>query len=244
MAMYDPMGESSAWFGTGASVLGVPTTEGWVNWDSGQPGPHHPYASLDDLSLLDTVPHHAYASLDDLDLLDTVPHQATREPAPSVRHRREQSVTSWPLVFRKLFGVLTAVTVTAVCVLDWMLCYNPLRDLAGSRVPHGMDHLWPVIIYGPWLVGSLSTLRSTLESRRLVHAWVVVVVFSGIATGLCSFEVYRTSLDPLDIIVAGLPPITSAVCLHQLVRQIASTSRPRRPSPRHTTHRVSRRRRR
>ncbi|MFI9360324.1 hypothetical protein ACIG5E_04590 [Kitasatospora sp. NPDC053057] len=228
--MYDPMDETSLWRGAGAGFLGIPTAEG--SWDDGQSGPIHAWGSLDDLNLLD------------LNLLDTVPHQATREPERAIRHRREHPVTSWPSVFRKLFGVLTAVTVTAVCVLDWLLCYSPLCDLAGSRVPHGMNHLWPVIIYGPWLVGSLSTLRSTLESRRLVHAWVVVVVFSGIATGLCSFEVYRTSLDPLDIIVAGLPPITSAVCLHQLVRQLAAASRPSRPSPRHTDHRVSRRRRR
>ncbi|MFJ9826712.1 hypothetical protein ACIRSU_20410 [Streptomyces sp. NPDC101160] len=255
--VYDPMNDPCAWPEYGTGIAGVPATEGWDGWDDERPGPLHLHAPRDDvpphdtMSLgrmpLDTLSLDAMSldamSLDDLPF-DALPHQPVPEPGHPARRRHLPPVTSWPLLFRSLFGMLTIVTVTAVCVLDWLLCYHPLLDLAVSRVPHGLDHLWPAIVYAPWLVGTFSVLRSALEARRLAHAWAVVVVFSGIATGLCVFEACRTPADLLDIVVAGLPPVTAAVCLHQLVRQLTAASRARRPAPRHTARRVPRQRRR
>ncbi|MFF0434854.1 hypothetical protein ACFYU9_21780 [Streptomyces sp. NPDC004327] len=253
--MYESMNDPFTWSEYGNGIVGVPATEGWDGWpDDDRTGPlhfHHP--PLDDAAALHGVPLHSMplhtVPLDEMMSLDTmsldaVPHPPAPEPARPARRRHLPPVTSWPLLFRSLFGLLTIVTVTGVCVLDWLLCYNPLRDLAQSRVPHGLDLLWPAIVYAPWLVGSLSVLRSALEARRLAHAWAMVVVFSGIATGLCVFEACRTPVDLVDVVVAGLPPITAAACLHQLVRQLTAASRARRPSPRHTARRVPRQRRR
>lgn len=260
--MYDPMNDPRAWSDYGTGIAGVPATEGWGGWGDERSGPLHLHASLDDVTPLDPMSLGALSldsmsldpmsldtmSLDTLSLdpmsLDPMSHQPVPEHGHPARRRHLPPVTSWPLLFRSLFGMLTIITVTAVCVLDWLLCYHPLLDLAVSRVPHGLDHLWPAIVYAPWLVGTFSVLRSALEARRLAHAWAVVVVFSGIATGLCVFEACRTPADLLDIVVAGLPPITAAVCLHQLVRQLTAASRARRTAPRHTARRVPRQRRR
>lgn len=113
-----------------------------------------------------------------------------------------------------------------MCLLGWTFSYDPLRDLALTRVPQGLSQLWPLIIYGPWLVGCLSVLRAALDGRRPVHSWVVVVVFSSMATGLCVADVSRTVPD---VIVAGLPPITAVVSLHQLVRQLLAGKATHRP---------------
>ncbi|WP_198045439.1 DUF2637 domain-containing protein [Kitasatospora mediocidica] len=118
-----------------------------------------------------------------------------------------------------LFGALTAVTVAAVCVLGWAFSYDPLWALAYSRVPRALSQLWPVIVYGPWLAGCLSVLRAALHGRQPLHSWVVVVLFSTLATGLCVADVSRTLPD---LVVAGLPPLTAVISLHQLVRQLTA----------------------
>ncbi|MFI6443888.1 DUF2637 domain-containing protein [Kitasatospora sp. NPDC050543] len=165
-----------------------------------------------------------------------LPLRPRRRPAPAA-----VSLT-WPQVVGPLLGVLSAVTFTAVCLLGWLLSYDPLRGLAISRVPHGLSLFWPAIVIGPWLVGCLSVLRAALDGRRVVHSWVVVVLFTGIAIWLCSAGVARTMPD---LVVAGLPPVTAVVSLHQLVRQLASgrgprrAATPRRPS-RHVSHRARR----
>jgi hypothetical protein len=139
-------------------------------------------------------------------------------------------------VISSLFGVLTAVTVIAVCVLGWTLSYDPLQDLAFTRVPRGLSQLWPVIIYGPWLVGCLSVLRAALHGRQPIHSWAVVILFSALATGLCVADVSRTASN---LIVAGLPPLTAVISLHQLVRQLFTAPGARRPLDRVAAHKRS-----
>lgn len=157
---------------------------------------------------------------------------------PTSRHRRRprNAAPAWPRVISSLFGALTAVTVIAVCVLGWMLSYDPLQDLAFTRVPRGLSQLWPVIIYGPWLVGCLSVLRAALHGRQPIHSWVVVILFSTLATGLCVADVSRTAPN---LIVAGLPPLTAVISLHQLVRQLAAAPGAPRPPGRGAAHRLS-----
>ncbi|MFI9271278.1 hypothetical protein ACIGXM_11275 [Kitasatospora sp. NPDC052896] len=159
---------------------------------------------------------------------------------PSPRHRQPAwfSGVSWTRVIGSLFGLLTALTVTVVCLLDWLFTYHPLQDVASARTPRGLSQLWPLIVYGPWLTGCLSVLRTALDRRRAAHSWAVVVVFSGVATGLCIFDVHRTAAD---VIVAGLPPITGVISLHQLVRQLSGNQPPaKRPIGRRRSHRARR----
>ncbi|WP_371493832.1 DUF2637 domain-containing protein [Kitasatospora sp. NBC_00374] len=160
---------------------------------------------------------------------------------PPVRGSRRRTAPpramSWSQILGSVFGLLTAVAVTAVCLVGWMLSYHPLRDLAFSRVPQGLSQLWPIIIYGPWLAGCLSVLRAALDGRRVVHSWVVVVVFSTVATVLCVADVSQALPD---MVVAGLPPITSAISLHQLVRQLGGNRDARRPAARPTSHKARR----
>ncbi|QMU76813.1 DUF2637 domain-containing protein [Streptacidiphilus sp. PB12-B1b] len=150
---------------------------------------------------------------------DPPPDASGRRPS---RHRRpERPPAAWPRILGLLSGVLMALTATVVCLLGGALSYGPLRDIAFTRAPRGLSHLWPIIVDGPWLAGCLSVLRAALQGRRPFHSWVVVVLFTGLATGLCVADVPR---GVCDIIVAGLPPITAGVCVHQLTRQL--TTRP------------------
>ncbi|MFJ6212740.1 DUF2637 domain-containing protein [Streptomyces sp. NPDC092296] len=147
-----------------------------------------------------------------------------RRPVPHRRRRPRPPLASWNQLTSSVFAVLTVCTVTAVSVLGWIFSYEPLRRLAAAHVGSGLAALWPVIIYGPWFVASLSILRAALDRRRIAHSWVVLGLFSGLAAGLCVASAAETLSN---MIVAGLPPITAVVSFHQLVRQLTATRRAR-----------------
>lgn len=183
-----------------------PTIEALGTWDPESPFVPHPRAPVSDPGLSGADP---------------------RRPISRHRRRTPPAEATWSQVLGSLFVALSTMTVIAVCVLGWLLAYDPLRNLALNRAPSGLPHLWPLVIYGPWLVGCLSVLHAALDGRRPVHSWVVVVAFSATAAGLCVADASPTIPD---VIVAGLPPITGVVSLHQLVRQLLSGKRPQRPT--------------
>jgi hypothetical protein len=160
--------------------------------------------------------------------------EASREESSRRSHRRPAHRPGRPSVFASLIEAATALIATAVCALGYLLSYGPLHHLAEPRVPQSLAQPWPVVIYGPWLAACLSLLRGALDGRRVVHSWCVVVVFSSVATVLCVADVPRTAVDT---VVAGLPPITAAVALHQLVRQLRMGRGQRRPAARIRRHR-------
>ncbi|MFF4651322.1 DUF2637 domain-containing protein [Streptomyces sp. NPDC001380] len=159
---------------------------------------------------------------------DTVPspvaYDLPRRRRPVPHRRRRPLPATWSQLTSSAFGVLTTCTVTAVSLLGWAFAYAPLQRLAAAHVGSGLAGLWPVIIYGPWFVASLSILRAALERRRIAHSWVVLGVFSGMAAVLC---VASAAATPADVVVAGLPPVTAVVSFHQLVRQMTATRRGR-----------------
>ncbi|MEY9842071.1 hypothetical protein ABH941_007354 [Streptacidiphilus sp. EB103A] len=218
-APYEPSGRRDERVVGAASRLSYPTVEAWGalgGWETGGdflPRPGDP-------------------------VKDSAARAGTAVPAPRRSRRRAGPPAASP-VLRCLFEVLTAATVIVVCLLGYMLSYGPLQQLASPRVPTGLSQPWPVIVYGPWLAGGLSVLRAALEGRQAMHSWVVVVLFSTVATGLCVADVPRTLPD---MVVAGLPPITAVVSLHQLVRQISCSRRStrRRHTSRRASHRASR----
>ena len=159
---------------------------------------------------------------------------ANREEASRRSHRRSARRPSRRSVVGGLIEAATALIATVVCALGYLLSYGPLHHLAEPRVPQSLAQPWPVVIYGPWLAACLSLVRGALDGRRVVHSWCVVVVFSSVATVLCIADVPRTTVDT---VVAGLPPITAAVAMHQLVRQLRLTRGQRRSAQRARRHR-------
>ncbi|MDI5966165.1 DUF2637 domain-containing protein [Streptantibioticus silvisoli] len=143
---------------------------------------------------------------------------------------------SWLKLISLTLAALTAVVVAVVGALSGVISYDPLRRLAVPGVVGELAGFWPLLVYGPWLVASMSILRAAVHRRRAAHSWLVVVIFSAIAVYLCVAHAGRT---PVRLAVAGLPPITALVCFHQLVRQITLTNPPRKGPrrPRHTARR-------
>lgn len=130
-----------------------------------------------------------------------------------------------------LFLAATAAVIAAsVSLFGGMVAYEPLRLTAVGRAEDGVVSWWPLLVYGPWLVASLSVLRSALHQRRAVHSWAVVLLFSSIAMLLCIAHAPRT---PSDTAAAALPGLASLICFQQVVRQITLTRPPRRAVPRH-----------
>lgn len=122
-----------------------------------------------------------------------------------------------------------AVIVAMVSVFGGMVAYGPLRNTS-SGTKSEMIPYWPLLVYGPWMVASLSVLRTALHRRRASHSWFIVLLFSSVAVMLCVAQADRTFTG---IAGAALPALASLACFHQLVRQITLTRPPRQASPRH-----------
>ncbi|ONK11524.1 DUF2637 domain-containing protein [Streptomyces sp. MP131-18] len=154
------------------------------------------------------------------------------------RHRRERrrvtwqsdTVRSWWMRCASLMlAAAAAVLVAMLSVLGGLVSYEPLRDAASPGVPQQLIGWWPLLIFGPWLVASLSILRAALYQRHALHSWAVVVFFSGLAIALCMSQVPRT---PTNLAVAGLPPLSALLAFHQIVRQVTLINPPRHALPR------------
>ncbi|MGG8408002.1 hypothetical protein ACM614_15970 [Streptomyces sp. 12297] len=148
-------------------------------------------------------------------------------------HRRSPSKT--PVVTLLETGSLFTATLVAaiaavVSILSGLAICDALRHSAGPHTARAVVRWWPLLIYGPWMVASLSILRSALHQRRALHSWSIVLLFSTLATLLCVAQAPRT-------IVAGaasaLPAVAALACFQQLVRQITLTRPPRQVAPRH-----------
>ncbi|MET9504179.1 DUF2637 domain-containing protein [Streptomyces sp. NPDC006622] len=124
---------------------------------------------------------------------------------------------------------LVAVIVAMVSAFGGMAAYKPLQNIT-SGPGATMVPSWPLLVYGPWMVASLSILRTALHRRRAVHSWFIVLLFSSVAIMLCVAQADRTFTG---IAGACLPALASLACFQQLVRQITLTLPPRQSTRRH-----------
>ncbi len=171
--------------------------------------------------------------------------EAQGTPPPAARrHRRERRRISWQADAVRVWwmrcasltlAAAAAVLVAMLSVLGGLISYEPLRNAASPGVPHQLIAWWPLLIFGPWLVASLSILRAALHQRHALHSWAVVVLFSGLAIALCMSQVPRT---PTSLAVAGLPPLSALLAFHQIVRQVTLINPPRHALPRRRTART------
>jgi hypothetical protein len=150
----------------------------------------------------------------------------------STRHRKlhvRRARLKWLQTGSFFIVALVAVIVAMVSAFGGMVAYRPLQNITsgtgGAMVPS-----WPLLVYGPWMVASLSILRTALHQRRAVHSWFIVLLFSSVAIMLCVAQADRTVTG-----VAGacLPALASLACFQQLVRQITLTLPPRQGTRRH-----------
>ncbi|MEU3451814.1 DUF2637 domain-containing protein [Streptomyces thermolilacinus] len=149
-----------------------------------------------------------------------------RTASPGHRKTRRGTVSWVPTVSYSIAAV-AAVLVSMVSVFGGIIAYDPLRHIAEPRTSADIVNWWPLLVYGPWLVASLSILRAAVHQRRAVHSWVVVLLFSFTAMLLCVAQAPRTLTDTA---AAALPTVASLACFHQLVRLITLTRPPRRPT--------------
>ncbi|KPI33701.1 hypothetical protein OV450_6409 [Actinobacteria bacterium OV450] len=127
-------------------------------------------------------------------------------------------------------AILVAAIAAVVSVFSGLAICAALRHSAGPRTADDIVSWWPLLIYGPWVVASLSILRAALHQRRAVHSWSIVLLFSTLATLLCVAQAPGTFAARA---AATLPPVAALACFQQLVRQITLTRPPRQPVPRH-----------
>lgn len=151
-----------------------------------------------------------------------------QEPRTAARHRKAAPVRaarerpagngwSWRRAAGRACVLATGSIVVTVSALGAAASYPPLYRVAADAAPPGVAQLWPLLVYGPWIAGTLSILRARTHRRRSLHAWCVVVLFAAVAMAL---SVVNAPTTPAGITVAALPPATIVLCFHQLVRQL------------------------
>ncbi|MEW2413697.1 DUF2637 domain-containing protein [Streptomyces sp. NPDC046866] len=161
------------------------------------------------------------------------PYALHPDGLPSRRRRRSRRlVVDWMSTTSFSIATLAATLVTVVSLFGGIIAYEPLRRVAELRTPSYVADWWPLLVYGPWAVASLSILRAALHQRRALHSWLVVLAFSGTAILLCLAQAPKTLTDEA---AAALPQMASLACLHQLVRLITLTKPPRKTGARHRT---------
>jgi hypothetical protein len=160
-----------------------------------------------------------------------------KKAAPAHRKVRERRRLKAIRTASCLITALATVIASAVSLFGGMIAYDPLRFVAVTRTQGTLSSWWPLLVFGPWLVASLSILRAALYQRRAFHSWCMVLVFSFIAMALC---VAQAPKNLLDTAAAALPSFASLACFQQLVRQITLTRPPRRRPPRHRLQRTER----
>ncbi|WP_329317916.1 DUF2637 domain-containing protein [Streptomyces sp. NBC_01715] len=150
----------------------------------------------------------------------------------STGHRKarvRKSRLRWVQTVSFVIAAFAAVIVSMVSVFGGMVAYAPLRHIA-SAARSGSGPWWPLLVYGPWMVASLSVLRAALHQRRAEHSWYVVLLFSFVVVMFCVADAHKTITG---VAAAVVPALASLTCFQQLVRQITLTRPPRQRSPRH-----------
>ncbi|MCX4631753.1 hypothetical protein [Streptomyces sp. NBC_01443] len=162
------------------------------------------------------------------------------EAAAPVGHRRTVTAKAPTAALMRTGSLCTALLVAliaaVVSVLSGLAICDALQHSAAPRTAHDVVSWWPLLIYGPWMVASLSILRAALHQRRAIHSWSIVLLFSTLATLLCVAQAPRTFAAEA---AATLPAVAALACFQQLVRQITLTRPPRQPTPRHRNSRPS-----
>ncbi|GGU24914.1 DUF2637 domain-containing protein [Streptomyces lavendofoliae] len=161
---------------------------------------------------------------------DVAPGPPPAHPAGHGRRKARPPVLTWARVGSFLLSALSVGLVSMVSVFSGIVAYDPLRHIAEVHSPASTVGWWPLLVYGPWTVASLSILRAALHQRRAAHSWAVVLLFSGTAMLLCMAQAPRSYTD---MAAAALPTVASLACFQQLVRFITLTRPPRKAKPRH-----------
>jgi hypothetical protein len=93
-------------------------------------------------------------------------------------------------------------------VLGVLISYPLLHGAAVRAVlPAALTVWWPLLVYGPWLLACLSVIRAALRHRPCPHAWLVLLLFTGIAATVCVAQAPTTLTG---IAVAALPPVSAS----------------------------------
>ncbi|MET8168555.1 DUF2637 domain-containing protein [Streptomyces sp. NPDC005329] len=181
---------------------------------------------------LHSEPPSGFDFIDPLESLTQIAAQLPPTRHSSAGHRKmhvRKARLKWLQTGSFALVALVAVIVAMVSVFGGMVAYRPLQSItSGTGV--GAVPSWPLLVYGPWMVASLSILRTALHQRRAVHSWFIVLLFSSVAMLLCVAQADKTLTG---IAGAALPALASLACFQQLVRQITLTLPPRQATRRH-----------
>ncbi|MER7623771.1 DUF2637 domain-containing protein [Streptomyces sp. NPDC126503] len=227
---YDPVTRWSGEYAEGVHS-GVPLTMPTVGWDPVEELTYllQEAAPAEQTSMIPPPRSEPASGVDTTDPMENLAQLTTqlppvrRSPAGHRKLHVRKARLKWLQTGSFVIIALVAVIVAMVSVFGGVVAYKPLQNIpsgsTSAKVPSG-----PLLVYGPWMVASLSILRTALHRRRAVHSWFIVLLFSSVAMMLCVAQADKTFTG---IAGACLPALASLACFQQLVRQITLTLPPR-----------------
>ncbi|MDG4787622.1 hypothetical protein O7626_17040 [Micromonospora sp. WMMD1102] len=125
----------------------------------------------------------------------------------------------------RFLGVLSAVGVFVIYLAGLAVSYRAAGGL-NVEVSDSPAWLYPVVVVGLVIVGSLGLVAATIDPRRTsrVYPWILVGIgtITQIVFGLVLTE---QALDPRNIAVIVLPPFTAALSIAEFARELRNLLR-------------------
>jgi DNA-binding CsgD family transcriptional regulator len=117
-------------------------------------------------------------------------------------------------------SIVTALLVLSLAAFAFILSWNALKSLAHDNgVPANLTWLYPLVIDGFIIVGSLAVVRNSLLSETTKWQWTLVIVAAGAST---VFNVLHSVNEVLARVIAAVPPVALVLSFELLMQQLKS----------------------
>jgi hypothetical protein len=122
------------------------------------------------------------------------------------------------LNYTKLIAVSTALLVSGITIISFVLSYNALLQVAADYgVTPRLSFLWPLLVDLSLVVFSLATVRAYLQNEGSWKQWALVGIYTAMTIG---FNVLHASSGLMSQIVAAIPPISLFFSFELLMSQL------------------------
>ncbi|MBE1489802.1 hypothetical protein [Plantactinospora soyae] len=126
----------------------------------------------------------------------------------------------------RFLGVLSAIGVFVIYLAGLAVSYRAAGGL-DVEVSESPAWLYPVVVVGLVIVGSLGLVAATIDPQRTsrVYPWLLVGIGT-VTQILFGLVLTDQSLDARNIAVIVLPPFTAALSIAEFARELRNLLRP------------------
>ena len=118
----------------------------------------------------------------------------------------------------------TTSGVIGLALTGFAMSYDALHSLAAAQgVSAPLAWLWPLVVDGFIVIGSLSVIRAIADARPAAYPWTLVLGFSAISV---TFNIVHAAPTLIARLVAAIPPAALVLSFELLMRQLRAALQP------------------